>query len=286
MLRDQVSGVVCSSPWLTLTKVSADAPRGSDEGHWLNRRYSRPCLPFSPPLQHQPPPGLITALAPTLLRFFPNLKYPAPLRAQDLTRDVAVQEAWKKDPLISGWVHAKSAWGPLTGGPKIVSDEYKYWPAELPLLIAHGEDDNVTDPKGSKQLVENLKANGARDVEFKGFPDGRHEMMFEIDDVKSQVRWEAPLRLRPVSIYADKNVVILVNFYSSPTPSSIGSMPELAARRRRHSRRRRPTVQRRLQCLLRLRRRSLKSKSKREMTPPRGRRSSDCKRFPPALPES
>lgn len=178
-LKDHVDGVVGLSPWLTLTKVS-EISASNDS--------SAPPLTDTLLLSSaQPPPGILRSLAPTLLRWFPNMKYPAALKAEELSRDTQVQESWKKDPMVQQWVMLKSAWHPLVGGEKIVEQEYKNWPSEKPLLICHGQDDGVTSWKGSKTLIERIKQNGAVDAEFKPFPEGKHEMLFEIGDVKNQV---------------------------------------------------------------------------------------------------
>lgn len=122
------------------------------------------------------------------------MKYPANLKAEELSRDVAVQESWKKDPMVQQWVMLKSAWSPLTGGEKIVSDDYKNWPADKPILICHGQDDGVTSWKASQTLIDRLKETGVADAEFKPFPDGKHEMLFEIDNVKNEVRRRCGVR--------------------------------------------------------------------------------------------
>lgn len=160
-VRSTVKGVVASSPWLSLT---------------------------------QPPPGFITFLAPRLIRWIPTLKYPAGLKADALTSDKEAQAKWEKDPWIQNWVRAASAFGPLKGGEEIVSTKWHNWQRDTPLLIVHGEADMVTSHKASKTLVDNLKtlsggagSDGKVDAQYVGFPGGRHEMLFEAGDVKSDV---------------------------------------------------------------------------------------------------
>ncbi|CAO1636093.1 unnamed protein product [Parajaminaea phylloscopi] len=157
-LRENVKGVVASSPWLTLTN---------------------------------PPPGLLVFLGPRLARWFPSLKYPAGLKAEALTRDKEEQAKWEADPWIQNWVKLVSAVGPLLGGEDIVKSKWKNWKPDVPILIAHGEDDAVTSHKASKTVVEQLKTlsgpNGNVDAQYVGFPEGRHEMMFETGDVRGNV---------------------------------------------------------------------------------------------------
>lgn len=165
-VRGLIKGVVASSPWLLLTK---------------------------------PPPAPIAFLAPHLIRWIPSLKYPAGLQAEALTRDEEVQAKWKQDPLIQNWVKAVSALGPMKGGKEIVNSKWQNWEKDVPILIVHGEDDMVTSHKASKTLVEKLQTlegpNGTVDAKYIGFPQGRHEMMFEVGDVKSDVSGNRPCLL-------------------------------------------------------------------------------------------
>lgn len=116
------------------------------------------------------------------------MKYPVPLKADDLSRDPAVREAWTKDPYIQKWVFAKSAFGPLQGGEDIVDRAWKNWIPGKPLLTIHGEEDTVTSYKASKKLAEQVKTLPGCEstTEYRGFPGGRHEMLFELGDVKSE----------------------------------------------------------------------------------------------------
>ncbi|CAO1632604.1 unnamed protein product [Sympodiomycopsis kandeliae] len=153
VLQDHVAGVVAAAPWLVLTK---------------------------------PPPNILKKIAPSLVNWFPNMKYPAGLDPSDMSRDPEVVKAWKNDPLVSQWVRLQSAWLPLAGGEKIVAEDYKYWPNEKPILIAHGEDDAITSHVASKQFIEKLNEKGANQAKYQGFPKGKHVMFLEIGDVKNQ----------------------------------------------------------------------------------------------------
>lgn len=70
---------------------------------------------------------------------------------------------------------------PLIGGTTILKTDYKNWPQEKPILILHGDDDHVTDPKGSVELHKKLNAN---DKEIKLFEGLRHECWNEVGEEK------------------------------------------------------------------------------------------------------
>jgi acylglycerol lipase len=143
-----ISGVICSSPWLRLA---------------------------------HPPPGVAFWLAPRLLRLFPKMPWYAPVNPAELSHDQAVIDDNKSDPLISPRVYLRAVVGPLLGGLKLLSDEYKNWPADLPILFTHGEDDPVTDCKASREMESKIEA---RDKECKTWKGAYHEVHNEEGEMK------------------------------------------------------------------------------------------------------
>ncbi|CEH16393.1 glycosyltransferase family 8 protein [Ceraceosorus bombacis] len=143
-----IKGIVVSSPWLRLT---------------------------------HPPPSAFFWLAPRLLKAFPNVMWYAPVNPAELSHDPAVVAENKKDPLISGVVYVRAIAGPLLGGPRLVSEWYKNYPKDLPVLFAHGEADPVTSPKASRELYEKLEAS---DKDYKSWPGFFHEGHNEKGDDK------------------------------------------------------------------------------------------------------
>lgn len=101
----------------------------------------------------------------------------------NLSRDSELCEALRKDPLSNCDVHVRCLLGPLTGGPRIVSDDYKRWPESLPFLICHGTGDKVTRWDSSKALFDNMSAIG-RHVTLRSFDGYYHEAMFDPGDAK------------------------------------------------------------------------------------------------------
>ncbi|PWN18400.1 alpha/beta-hydrolase [Microstroma glucosiphilum] len=131
-----------------------------------------------------PPPSLLVSLLKLVLRVWPSVKYDAGLNVKEITRDPEEQRRLDEDEYADPWTRVKSIAGPLEGGPKIVTDGYRYFMAnEVPLLALHGEEDKITSPEGSKKLVQLLKEGGAKDVEWKGYPKALHSLMLDIDGI-------------------------------------------------------------------------------------------------------
>lgn len=94
------------------------------------------------------------------------------LNPHHLTSDPEVAKKIVSDPFFRGDIFIKTVSGLLSDGYRILSEGYKNWPADLPILITHGEKDPSTSPDASRTFVEKLATN---DKEFKSWPDMLHE---------------------------------------------------------------------------------------------------------------
>jgi acylglycerol lipase len=72
----------------------------------------------------------------------------------------------------------------LVGGQELLEEGYNHWPAQLPVLIYHGDKDEVTSHNSSTELFNKLPA---QDKTYKTFPDGYHELHNEPDGVREKV---------------------------------------------------------------------------------------------------
>ena len=114
----------------------------------------------------------------SVLRWFPTIKLPLGPPSKDLCRESAVVQDARVNPLSSCYVHVRGLYGPLSGGPQIVAEDYRRWPERLPLLICHGTGDKVTRWDCSKKLYDHLKGLG-RSVQLVSFTGFYHEAIFE-----------------------------------------------------------------------------------------------------------
>ena len=124
------------------------------------------------------PTSLSIPIVRNVLHWLPRIMLPLGPSASDLSRNPNVVRDVKMNPMSSCYVYVRCLYGPLSGGPKIVSEDYKRWPEWLPLLICHGTGDKVTRWDCSKQLYENLKGLG-RSVKLMSFKGLYHEALFE-----------------------------------------------------------------------------------------------------------
>ena len=90
-----------------------------------------------------------------------------------LSRDTSVIEAYKNDTLVHGKLSAETGLGLLEFGQEALD---KVDELAVPLLLLHGTDDKLTDPKSSEEFVK--KAKG--DLTYKFYEGWRHELHNEI----------------------------------------------------------------------------------------------------------
>jgi len=106
--------------------------------------------------------------------------------AEWLSRDGAVHEAWKTDPLTFV-ANTMKLFGPLDsarllGRPKELA-------TDIPILIMIGSDDSLGGEKSVKKLADAYVAKGATDVELIVYEGARHEVFNETnqEDVRSDL---------------------------------------------------------------------------------------------------
>ncbi|HIY11001.1 MAG TPA: lysophospholipase [Candidatus Anaerofilum excrementigallinarum] len=122
-------------------------------------------------------------------------RIPQPRTPYDwISRDIAVVDKYATDPKCTFWFTA-SAFHEMFVVLRAVSSSR--WaqriPKQLPIFLFAGDADPVGDyGKGVKKVEELLRQAGVKDLELKLYPEGRHEMLNEInrDEVYRDVlRW-------------------------------------------------------------------------------------------------
>ena len=94
------------------------------------------------------------------------------LNPNNLTSHASTVEKIRNDPHFRGDVYAKTLIEPVLAGYRAMSDGWKDWPPQVPMLITHGQDDPSTSPSASKQFIERIRA---KDKEFRDWPGMLHE---------------------------------------------------------------------------------------------------------------
>lgn len=114
-------------------------------------------------------------MAKMLSRIWPTLTLPLDVDGSKLSRDAAVARAYETDPLVH---HKASAqWG---AEALRAIDRVRERAADirLPILILHGENDQVNDVAGSRELFEKVSS---ADKEILIYPEGAHEPHNDLD---------------------------------------------------------------------------------------------------------
>lgn len=108
--------------------------------------------------------------APILGRLAPGLPVPNRIRPRDLSRDPAVGEAYRADPLVTTRTRARLGAMILEQMEtfRLSQDDYA-----TPTLLLHGGDDAVVPPAATARLGE------SRSVERRVYPGLRHEIFNE-----------------------------------------------------------------------------------------------------------
>lgn len=121
-------------------------------------------------------PAHLRAIAGFVAAFAPGARLTPPLDVEGLSRIPEEVAAYRSDQMVSDpRVPAK------TGATAIAVAEqawsrYPNWKA--PVLILHGEQDGATNPEGSKRFHAMI---GAPDKRLVLYPEGRHELLNDLD---------------------------------------------------------------------------------------------------------
>ncbi|KAF8161353.1 Alpha/Beta hydrolase protein [Crassisporium funariophilum] len=123
--------------------------------------------------------GKLSALAPYTL-------IPAGVKAEELSHDPEINEAYLKDPLVKQSGSLKGIHDMLSKGEALLRST-KDWPQNLPALLIHGTEDKVTSHQASQTFHDNIPA-AKKTITL--FPGGYHELQNEPDGVKEKLAGE------------------------------------------------------------------------------------------------
>jgi alpha-beta hydrolase superfamily lysophospholipase len=117
----------------------------------------------------------MVALARIFSRILPSLLVSLGVNPYALSRDKAVAKAYEEDPLVHH--RASMRWGAETLD---AIDRVRAHASDirLPLLILHGEADQVNAVGGSRELLEKVSSS---DKELRVYPGGAHEPHNDLD---------------------------------------------------------------------------------------------------------
>lgn len=117
-------------------------------------------------------------------KVLPSLQMKVAALDHALTHDEELNKAYQNDPLCAPIGTYRGISDMLNSGAALQNKYYRNYPSSLPLLVFHGDEDQVTWHDASKQFVENVEADDKR---FLSLPGYYHECHNELDDMKERV---------------------------------------------------------------------------------------------------
>lgn len=140
----KASGIIVTSPWLELSN---------------------------------PPSKLKLFAAGIMSKLLPGLISSNGLKSEDLSRDLRISHAYKNDALVHDKIGVKLFTQIHRAGIRASISIYKI---NIPLLLMHGSDDNITSCRSS----ENFVRNSSDKTTFIDWQGGYHELHNDIDREK------------------------------------------------------------------------------------------------------
>lgn len=151
-----------------------------------------------------PPPNLLIKMVQRCKGLLGSFTISPMIDPKDRTHDEEVQKAIEEDVLASKTGTLRGVSDMLYNGPLLLSNNYKYYQANIPLLIAHGDADNLNSFEASSQFIDKVMA---RSKQLKTYPSARHELFMEAGELKYEVARDV--------------IAWLNNVMDEPTPSKL-----------------------------------------------------------------
>ncbi|UGB38161.1 alpha/beta hydrolase [Frateuria soli] len=148
----------------------------------LDRRVTPPALVLSSPALRAWTPRWEQALAMRLARVLPNLPLRSGLPFEALSHEAAVVDAYRRDPLRSGWITPRLARFIFESGRHCIAMAPTL---RVPTLLLVAGADRLVDARGSRAFAEAAKASGHLTTYV--FEELFHELFNEAEPGRSQV---------------------------------------------------------------------------------------------------
>lgn len=130
----------------------------------------------SPWLELGNPPSPFKILSASVLAgLLPGLTVRNGLRAEDLSHDLRIVHLYKNDPLVHNRIGLKLFSQLYESGIRASMSIYKI---NVPMLVMHGESDQITSCKASRNFVRNASSK----TTYREFEGGYHELHNDLDN--------------------------------------------------------------------------------------------------------
>lgn len=122
--------------------------------------------------------GLKLKIIPYVVKFWPSYKDKADLKPEDTTNNPEKWESYRKEPLRHLQSTALFMHDALARGERLLDPQFIAQIADRPLLLCHGESDNVCDVECSKEFIKIARLSDKTLDLYPGLP---HEIMQCVD---------------------------------------------------------------------------------------------------------
>jgi acylglycerol lipase len=120
--------------------------------------------------------GLLRSIANGLHRIVPHAPIGAPLKVETISNDKDIQQRWLADTLIhKGWTPISAAKYIIDTGEMLQANAQQL---VLPMLIMHGEDDQIAPLSGSRIIYERA---ASADKTLQTWAHMQHEILNEVE---------------------------------------------------------------------------------------------------------
>ncbi|AJS33985.1 ABH_G0034100.mRNA.1.CDS.1 [Saccharomyces cerevisiae] len=148
---------------------------------------SGPLIILHPHTMYNKPTQII---APLLAKFLPRVRIDTGLDLRGITSDKAYRAFLGSDPMsVPLYGSFRQIHDFMQRGAKLYKNENNYiqknFAKDKPVVIMHGQDDTINDPKGSEKFIQDCPS---ADKELKLYPGARHSIFsLETDEVFNTV---------------------------------------------------------------------------------------------------
>ncbi|BAO40871.1 serine hydrolase YJU3 [Kluyveromyces marxianus DMKU3-1042] len=122
------------------------------------------------------PMYIVRKLSPVLAAVLPNFKIDTSLNVEGITGSKENQELLKKDPNLKLVGSFRQIYDMLERGKRLLSDPVRAEGFRTPVLIMHGEQDTINDPKASEKFIRDRLPH-LQDKTLKIYHDARHSLL-------------------------------------------------------------------------------------------------------------
>ena len=123
------------------------------------------------------PSALMLVMARVMNKIYPKFTQNSNLDVKSLSHDKKVIDDYITDPLVHEKISARMFFEIFNAGREVLRNTAKL---NIPALIQHGNDDNITSYKASKEFADKAKIDG-KDVVYKEWPGLYHELHNELE---------------------------------------------------------------------------------------------------------